>query len=34
MFLGFAETLNAILENIPSERQTMLFSATLSKNVH
>nr|QBK46515.1 DExD/H box RNA helicase 41 [Philasterides dicentrarchi] len=32
--LGFAETLNCILENIPKGRQTLLFSATLSKKVH
>ena len=31
--MGFAETLNAILENLPKSRQTLLFSATLSKNV-
>lgn len=28
--MGFAEDLNAILEQLPSERQTMLFSATLN----
>lgn len=31
--MGFANTLRAILKNLPSERQTMLFSATLSKNI-
>lgn len=31
--MGFANTLRAILNNIPNERQTMLFSATLSKNI-
>ena len=31
--MGFRETLNAILEYLPKERQTMLFSATLSKQV-
>lgn len=32
--MGFKETLNAILENLPSERQTLIFSATLGKKVH
>ena len=31
--MGFAATLNAILENLPTERQTMLFSATQTKSV-
>lgn len=31
--LGFAETLNAILANLPSNRQTLLFSATQTKSV-
>lgn len=31
--MGFAKTLDAILMNIPKERQTMLFSATQTKNV-
>lgn len=31
--MGFAATLNAILENLPQERQTMLFSATQTKSV-
>lgn len=31
--MGFAATLNAILENLPKERQTMLFSATQTKSV-
>ncbi|KCV73301.1 hypothetical protein H696_00842 [Fonticula alba] len=31
--MGFAKTLNAILEYFPSERQTMLFSATQTKSL-
>uniref|UniRef100_A0A3Q2ZEA4 ATP-dependent RNA helicase n=1 Tax=Kryptolebias marmoratus TaxID=37003 RepID=A0A3Q2ZEA4_KRYMA len=31
--LGFAETLNAIVENLPKSRQTLLFSATQTKSV-
>ena len=31
--MGFAATLNAILENLPQDRQTMLFSATQTKSV-
>ena len=31
--LGFSKTLNAILENLPRERQTLLFSATQTKRV-
>ena len=31
--MGFAATLNAILQNLPQERQTMLFSATQTKSV-
>ncbi|RKP05027.1 P-loop containing nucleoside triphosphate hydrolase protein, partial [Thamnocephalis sphaerospora] len=31
--LGFAKTLNAIIENLPKHRQTMLFSATQTKSV-
>ncbi|CAK8691179.1 unnamed protein product [Clavelina lepadiformis] len=31
--LGFSTTINAILENLPSERQTLLFSATQTKSV-
>eukprot|EP01134_Creolimax_fragrantissima_P007766 CFRG7766T1 len=31
--LGFAETLNAILDNLPRTRQTMLFSATQESGV-
>jgi len=30
---GFSETLNRIVENLPSTRQTMLFSATQTKSV-
>ena len=29
--LGFATTLNAIIENLPEERQTMLYSATQTR---
>ena len=31
--LGFEKTLNSIIENLPKERQTLLFSATLTKSV-
>lgn len=31
--LGFQKTVNAILEHIPCERQTLLFSATQTKSV-
>ncbi|RNA36636.1 putative ATP-dependent RNA helicase DDX10 [Brachionus plicatilis] len=31
--LGFAETMNAIIENLPQSRQTMLFSATQTKSI-
>nr|XP_043900927.1 probable ATP-dependent RNA helicase DDX10 [Solea senegalensis] len=31
--MGFADTLNAILENLPKTRQTLLFSATQTKSV-
>ncbi|KFM82454.1 putative ATP-dependent RNA helicase DDX10, partial [Stegodyphus mimosarum] len=31
--LGFEKTMNAILENLPQERQTVLFSATQTKSV-
>lgn len=31
--LGFAATLNAIIENLPEERQTMLYSATQTRSV-
>ncbi|KAI8361050.1 P-loop containing nucleoside triphosphate hydrolase protein [Mortierella sp. GBAus27b] len=31
--LGFKKTLNAIIENLPRQRQTMLFSATQTKSV-
>ena len=31
--MGFAATLNAILENLPRQRQTLLFSATQTKSV-
>ncbi|XP_019936883.1 probable ATP-dependent RNA helicase DDX10 [Paralichthys olivaceus] len=31
--MGFADTLNAILENLPGSRQTLLFSATQTKSV-
>jgi ATP-dependent RNA helicase DDX10/DBP4 len=32
--LGFELTINSILENLPDTRQTMLFSATLTKDIH
>lgn len=31
--LGFEQQMNAIVENLPTERQTLLFSATQTKNV-
>ncbi|XP_076836251.1 putative ATP-dependent RNA helicase DDX10 isoform X3 [Brachyhypopomus gauderio] len=31
--MGFADTLNAIIENLPKSRQTLLFSATQTKSV-
>ncbi|KAM3935687.1 putative ATP-dependent RNA helicase DDX10 [Leptodactylus fuscus] len=31
--MGFADTMNAIIENLPSKRQTLLFSATQTKSV-
>ena len=31
--MGFKKTVNAIVENLPRERQTMLFSATQTKSV-
>eukprot|EP00955_Chlamydomonas_euryale_P053652 355556-Chlamydomonas_euryale.AAC.9 len=31
--MGFADTLDAILANLPRQRQTMLFSATQTKSV-
>jgi ATP-dependent RNA helicase DDX10/DBP4 len=31
--MGFADAVDAILENVPSTRQTMLFSATQTKSV-
>ena len=31
--LGFTDTLNAIIENLPEERQTMLYSATQTRFV-
>ncbi|XP_069045932.1 probable ATP-dependent RNA helicase DDX10 isoform X1 [Lepisosteus oculatus] len=31
--MGFADTLNAIVENLPQTRQTLLFSATQTKSV-
>ena len=30
---GFSATLNAILDNVPAARQTLLFSATQTKSV-
>lgn len=32
--LGFKETLNTILESLPTEKQVLFFSATLGRNVH
>ncbi len=32
--MGFKEDLDAILEQVPSSRQTLLFSATISRSVH
>ena len=31
--MGFSETMNAIIENLPTTRQTILFSATQTKSV-
>lgn len=31
--LGFSQTMNSIIENLPPERQTLLFSATQTKDV-
>jgi ATP-dependent RNA helicase DDX10/DBP4 len=31
--MGFSETMNAIIENLPPDRQTLLFSATQTKSV-
>ena len=31
--MGFSESINAILENIPAERNTLLFSATMSREI-
>lgn len=31
--MGFADTLNAILNNLPKQRQTLLFSATQTKSI-
>ena len=31
--LGFSKTMNAIIENLPNQRQTLLFSATQTKRV-
>lgn len=31
--MGFSETLNAIVEHLPTQRQTLLFSATQTKSV-
>ena len=32
--LGFRQTMNSIVENLPSQRQTLLFSATQTKSVN
>ncbi|KAF0988712.1 hypothetical protein HZS_3150 [Henneguya salminicola] len=34
MELDFSDTINAILENLPPDRQTLLFSATLNRSVN
>lgn len=31
--MGFEKTVNAIIENLPTERQTLLFSATQTRFV-
>ena len=31
--MGFSESINAIFENVPEERNTLLFSATMSKDI-
>ena len=31
--MGFSESINAILENVPTERNTLLFSATMSREI-
>ncbi|XP_055370940.1 probable ATP-dependent RNA helicase DDX10 [Condylostylus longicornis] len=31
--MGFEETMNAVIENLPAERQTLLFSATQTRSV-
>ncbi|CAH1799745.1 unnamed protein product, partial [Owenia fusiformis] len=31
--MGFAQTMNAVIENLPTKRQTLLFSATQTKSV-
>ena len=31
--MGFSETVNAIIENLPLERQTLLYSATQTRLV-
>jgi superfamily II DNA/RNA helicase len=31
--IGFQKTINAIIENLPNSRQTLLFSATQTKSV-
>jgi superfamily II DNA/RNA helicase len=32
--MGFRDTLNAIMSYLPDQKQTLLFSATLNKNIH
>lgn len=32
--MGFSQTMNAIIDNLPSDRQTLLFSATQTKSVN
>ena len=31
--MGFSESINAIFENVPADRNTLLFSATMSKEI-
>ena len=31
--MGFSESINAIFENVPEDRNTLLFSATMSKDI-
>ena len=31
--MGFSESINSIFENVPEDRNTLLFSATMSKDI-